>query len=81
MARAKVPQAIADGASHEVLESLQQTSQAAFDRGSELCLIGFGLAALAGLSLLLSTVNQEPGWRLLALAVLIAYLLIGLMQV
>jgi hypothetical protein len=81
MARAKMAQAISEGASHETLDSLQQASQAGHDRGAQLCLIGFGLAAAGGLSLLLSTVNQEPGWRLPAFGLLLAYVLIGLIQV
>lgn len=81
MSRAKIPQARAEGAARSAVESLRQTSQAATDRGSELCLIGFGLAAAGALSLLLSTINHEPGWRLLALAVLIAYVLQGLILV
>src|SRR5580698_27021 len=78
---ARATEARHQGAAETVLESMRQTSRAAAHHSDQLSLIGFGLAALAGLSLLLSTVRQEPGWRLLALAVLIAYLLIGLMQV
>jgi hypothetical protein len=60
---------------------MRQTSRVALDRGSKLSLIGLGLAVLGGLSLLLSTVKQEPGWRLLAGAVLLAYVLVGLVMV
>jgi hypothetical protein len=79
--RAKIPHAKAEGAAETVLESMRQRAHTAADRGSELSLIGLGLAALGGLSLLLSTVNQEPGWRLLAAAVLFAYVLISLIMV
>jgi hypothetical protein len=79
--RARTTQALNEGAAENVLESMRQTAQAATDRGSELSLIGVGLAALGGLSLLLSTANEEPGWRLLAGAVLLAYLLLGLVMV
>lgn len=46
-----------------------------------LSLIGFGLAVLGGLSLLLSTVKREPGWRLLGGAVLVGYVLVSLLMV
>ena len=60
---------------------MRQTSRVALDRGSTLSLIGIGLAALGGLSLLLSTVQQEPGWRLLAGGVLVGYVLLALVMI
>jgi hypothetical protein len=78
---ARATQARADGTAESVLESMRQTSRAALHRGSVLSLIGFGLAVRGGLSVLLSTVKREPGWRLLAGAVLMAYVLVGLVMV
>jgi hypothetical protein len=78
---ARATQARHDGAAQNVLESMRQTSHAAIQRGSILGVIGFGVAALAALSLLLSTVNREPGWRLPAGAVLLGYWLFSLMLV
>jgi len=78
---ARVTQSRHDGAAESVLDSMRQSSQVAIDRGSTLSLIGLGLAALGGLSLLLSTVHQEPGWRLLAGAVLVGYVLVSLIMV
>jgi hypothetical protein len=78
---ARATEARHQGAAETVLESMRQTSRAAAHHSDQLSLIGLGLAALAGLSLLLSTVNHEPGWRLLALAVLVAYVLVSLLMV
>jgi hypothetical protein len=78
---ARAAQARNDGAPENILESMRQSSHVALERGSTLSLIGLGLAALGGLSLLLSTVQQERGWHLLAGAVLLAYVLLGLIMV
>jgi hypothetical protein len=78
---ARMTQARADGATEPVLESMRQTSHAAINRGSSLGLFGLGLAALGGLSLLLSTIKREHGWRLLAGAVLVGYVLVALLMV
>jgi len=73
---ARATQARNDGAAENVLESMRQRSHVALDRGSALSLIGLGLAALGGLSLLLSTIKQEPGWRLLVGYVLVALVMV-----
>ncbi len=78
---ARATQARNDGAAENVLESMRQRSHVALDRGSLLSLIGFGLAVLGGLSLLLSTIKREPGWRLLAGAVVVGYVLVALVMV
>jgi hypothetical protein len=78
---ARATQARHDGAAEPVLESMRETAHAAIARASDLGLIGFALAVLGGLSLMLSSIKQEPGWRLLAGAVLVGYVLLSLVMV
>jgi hypothetical protein len=81
MTIARRTQALHEGAASDVLESMTQQSRAALDRGIVLGLIGMGLAAASGICLVVSHARQEQGWRLLAAAVLIAYVLLWLMLV